>query len=218
MACAGMLHGYCKIIILIFMFLCWTTYLANLWHDNKMVYLFSSSTWAHFSVECDRLKESFLKLKYPQHLIDSTVSTFVTSMIIEQPSNSKNNEEKNVVRIVLSFKDQKSADKVRKQLRNLSHKIGHEIQLVFASKKIESQLKTCEKMPMIVNQQNVVYKSQCGMCDACCVGFTQCHIHQRIEEHKRPSSSIGFAHYLSFWKQKRNLKHWSFQNSKTLPF
>ena len=150
-----------------------------------------SSTWVHFSVECDRMKETFLKFKYPQHLIDSTVSIFLTSMIREQPLSSKNHDKTSVVRIVLPFKDQKSADGVRKHLKNLSHKIGQELQPVFTSKKIESQLKTCEQKPTIVSQQNVFYKFERAMCDACYVGFTQRHLHQRIEQHKRPSSSVG---------------------------
>ena len=93
--------------------------------------------------------------------------------------------------LVLPFKDQKSADKVRKQLKELSHKIHKELQPVFTSTKIETLVKMREEKPPIINQQNVIYKFECGACDACYIGYTTRHLHQRIEEHKRPSSSIG---------------------------
>jgi len=32
-----------------------------------------SSSWSYFTEECDRLKSVFSKLKYPKHLVDSTV-------------------------------------------------------------------------------------------------------------------------------------------------
>ena len=67
---------------------------------------------------------------------------------------------------------------------------------------LKSQLK--KKKPTLVNQQNVVYKFQCGMCDACYVGFTQHHLQQRIEEHKRPSSSIG-KHIISHSGNKKEI-------------
>ena len=46
----------------------------------------------------------------------------------------------------------------------------------------------------IVNQQCVVYKFQCDLCDASYVGYTLRHLHQRVNEHKNLSSSIG-KHY-----------------------
>ena len=74
-------------------------------------------------------------------------------MTREQPSSSKNHNETNVLRIVLPFKDQKSAGGVRKHLKSLSHKIDQEVHPVFTNKKIESQLMTCEQKPKIVSKQ-----------------------------------------------------------------
>ena len=34
-------------------------------------------------------------------------------------------------------------------------------------------------------------KLKCDLCDAGYVGFTRCHLHQRVEERKSSSSSIG---------------------------
>ena len=52
-------------------------------------------------------------------------------------------------------------------------------------------LKIKERKPSIVNQNCVVYKYQCDLCDASYVGFTLRHLHQRVVEHKYQSSSIG---------------------------
>ena len=95
------------------------------------------------------------------------------------------------IRLVLPFKDQASADIVRAQLKDLSHKIQTTVQPVFVSQKIERDLKLRQAKPPIVNQQWLVYKSQCDLCDAGYVGFTRRHLHQRVEEHKNSSSSIG---------------------------
>ena len=45
--------------------------------------------------------------------------------------------------------------------------------------------------PPIVNQQCVVYRFQCDLCDASYVGYTLRHLHQRVDEHKNTTSSIG---------------------------
>ena len=43
-----------------------------------------SSSWAYFSEECERLKSVFSRLKYPQHLINSTINIFVNSRVADQ--------------------------------------------------------------------------------------------------------------------------------------
>ena len=92
--------------------------------------------------------------------------------------------------IVIPFKDQKSATAVRKQLKDLSVKVGSvELLPVFTSPKIENQLKHRETKPQLVNQQCVVYVFKCDLCDAGYIGYTTRHLFQRIEEHK--SSAIG---------------------------
>ena len=75
-----------------------------------------SACWSYFSEECDRLRVIFSRLKYSQHLIITTIKIFVASKAEDQqpipaPGDSP------TVRIVLPFKDQVSADFVRKQLR-----------------------------------------------------------------------------------------------------
>ena len=82
------------------------------------------------------------------------------------------------------LKDQKSADAIRKKLKDLGKKIGTEIQPVYTSAKIGDKLKLQEKKPALVNNQCVVYSFKCDQCDADYIGYTTRHLHQRIEEHK----------------------------------
>ena len=57
-------------------------------------------------------------------------------------------------------------------MQNLSAKIGVQIKPVFQSKKISQVLSPKEKKPPIVNNQCVVYKFQCDLCDTEYVGYT----------------------------------------------
>ena len=134
-----------------------------------------------FSKECYDLRKMFLKLKYPVKLIDSIFMRFHASQDLNQsciePIDSP-------VLITLPFKDQKSADSIRKQLNDLGKKIDHVIQPVFTSKKISEDLKVTETKPSLVNQQCVVYEFQCNSCDLNYIGYTSHHLHLCIEEHK----------------------------------
>ena len=85
---------------------------------------------------------------------------------------------------MLPYKDQKSANVVRKQLADLSRKISVDISPVYTSRKIKDEIKVREDKPPLVSQQCVVYSFQCSLCDAGYVGYTCRHLHQRIEEHK----------------------------------
>ena len=101
--------------------------------------------------------------------------------------------------MVLPFKDQISADIVKKQLKDLSLKVHTTIQPVFVSRKIEQELNVKETKPpiiikFIVNQQCVVYGFQCDLCDAGYVGYTRVHLHNRVKGHKQQSSAIA-KHY-----------------------
>ena len=83
------------------------------------------------------------------------------------------------MRIVLPFKDQRSANSARRQLGELGRKIG-----------IDIRHQTKRKEAEVIKQQRVVYHYKCGLCDANYVGYTCRHLYQRVEEHKG-SSSIG---------------------------
>ena len=91
------------------------------------------------------------------------------------------------IRIVLPYKEQKSANIVRKQVADLSRKVSADISPVYTSRKIKDEIMVREDKPPFVSQQCVVYLFQCGLCDECYVGYTCRHLRQRIEEHKGPA-------------------------------
>ena len=70
----------------------------------------------------------------------------------------KKTNDGNTIRLVLPFKDQIAANAVRRQLRDLSGKIGVTLEPIFVSKKLEQDLKPKEMKPSIVSQHCVVYK------------------------------------------------------------
>ena len=84
----------------------------------------------------------------------------------------RNDNESNIVRINLPLKDQVSANSVRRQLRDLSDKIGLALQPVFVSKKLEQDHKPREGKPSIGNQRCVVYHFVCDLCALDYVGPT----------------------------------------------
>ena len=142
-----------------------------------------SSTWKFFHEECERLKVIFSRLRYPDDLVHSTIRRFIESKVSKDTYTQLADKREAPVRIVLPYKDQKSANVVRKQLADLSRKINADISPVYTSRKIR------EDKPPLVSQQCKAYSFKCGLCDAGYVGYTCRHLHQRIEEHK--GSAIG---------------------------
>ena len=109
-----------------------------------------SSTQDLLLQECKDLKRIFLKLKYPEKLIDSATNRLQHSPDqVTTPSDSP-------VWIIKPYKDQKSADAVRRQLCDLGVKIDQQLQLlqpVLTSKKIADHLRVTEEKPPLINQQ-----------------------------------------------------------------
>ena len=97
--------------------------------------------------ECKILKEVFLKWKYPEKLLDSTINRFSHSQ--DQNKTPCAVPANNPVRIILLFKHQKSADVVCKELRDLGLKVNQELQPVFTSKNILGDLKITEINPLL---------------------------------------------------------------------
>ena len=150
-----------------------------------------SSSRKFFTEECERIKKTFVRLRYPVTLLDNIITRFTTQQREkdDHPTVEQRNIKENVVRVMLPFKDQKSADSVRRQLRSLGKTIGRKIQPIYTSKKIAAEFPTAETKPALVNLQCVVYHFKCDLCDADYVGYTCRHLHQRIDEHK--SSVVG---------------------------
>ena len=127
-----------------------------------------SSTQDFVSQECKTLKEIFLKSKYPKKLIESAINS------AQHPRDLNHTPTDSPLRITLPYKDQKSADQLRRQLCDLGRKINHPLQLIFTIKKIIDDLR----------KQNVVYEYKCDLCDANYIGYKCRHLHQRVEEHR----------------------------------
>ena len=147
-----------------------------------------SSTPTAFSDKCNKLRSTFLNLDYPINLINSAINKFLRNIdTIDAAKNTT--DDSPTIMVPLPFKDQQSANSVKKQMQILSANIGVQIKPVFQTKKIGEILALKEKKPPIVNNQCVVYKFECDLCDADYVGYTARHLHQRINEHKY--SAIG---------------------------
>ena len=139
-----------------------------------------SSTWDLFTTECERLKLMFFNLKYPDSLLNSTITHFVTSVTSRHTIPTPQTD--NIHWIVLPFKDQRSADIAKKHLSDFN-KIDHILQPVFRSRKLGDVLKVQEPKPPVINQQCVVYNFVRDLCDVDYVGYTSRHLHQRIDKH-----------------------------------
>ena len=72
-------------------------------------------------------------------------------------------DKKAPVRIILPFKDQRSVNSVRRQLGELSRKIGKDIHPVYTTRKIGPSIKQKESKPPFAIQQCVVYHFECDM-------------------------------------------------------
>jgi len=149
-----------------------------------------SSDWKAFDDQVQRLKRIFVALSYPVALFMSSVSSVLEKML--NPG-SKPTTETNVTRFVIPFKDQRSADSVKRQLCQLSVKVKVPICPVFTSRKIKENFGAGEVKPDIVSRQCVVYKFQCERCDASYVGYSNRHLHKRIDEHKKGSPGLHLS-------------------------
>ena len=114
-----------------------------------------SSNWSLFHEECIRLKTLFLQLAYPEHLIQSMISNFITSKQTPAPPHEPTPDLQSV-RIVLPFKEQKSADSTRKQLKDIGNLLNIDLCPVFISRKVGEDLKHQEIKPALINKQSVV--------------------------------------------------------------
>ena len=86
-----------------------------------------SSTWKYFTEECERLREVFLRLRYPPCLLDSIFSRFINKKHQTTTESAPVNREgkESVLRLLVPFKSQKSADVLRRQLNSLKRQIKY---------------------------------------------------------------------------------------------
>jgi len=121
---------------------------------------------------------------------------FVDSKVADQQHIPSTETTTPNIRVIIPLKDRAAGNVVKKRLTDLGSKIKTTIQPVFISRKLNEDLKVREVKPATVNQQCLVYKLQCNLCDAGYVGYTRGHLHESVDGHKQKSSSIC-KHYLS---------------------
>ena len=72
--------------------------------------------------------------------------------------------ENSIIGISLPFKDQVSANAVRRHLRDLKYSIGPTVQPFFVSRKLEQDFRPKEVKPSVVNQRRVIIsRTICAM-------------------------------------------------------
>ena len=119
------------------------------------------STPIAFSEECDKLRTTFLNLDYPVNLINSSINEFLHNIENISAPDEASDGTSNIV-VPQPFKDQKSANSVKREMQNLSAKIGVQIKPVFQSKKISQVLSPKEKKPPILNNQSINFNVTCA--------------------------------------------------------
>ena len=110
----------------------------------------------------------------------------VEKQCVDYPStlDAKTKSDETQLRVSIPFTEQVSANTVKRQMHDLSSKIGIDVQPIYTSKKLEQDLKLKEIKPRIVNQHSVVYCFKCDLCDSNYVGYTTRHLFQRIADHR----------------------------------
>ena len=104
----------------------------------RRAYALSSTTEA-FNQECTRLRSIFNRIDYPSAMINSAITKTIQNFLFG--TREKNEVGSSIVRVGLPLKDQTSANAVKRQMRDLSHKIGITLQPVFVCRKLEQDLK-----------------------------------------------------------------------------
>ena len=150
-----------------------------------------SSTKELFEAERRKLKSMFFKLKYPKDLVDFIVSAIFKSRLSGEPSSPVQYTNNHQYASSYHSRTQSQQTCYEKQLDSLGNKIGMSLQPVYLNAKLRDVLSVKEPKPtVVVNQQGVVYRFKCLLCDSEYIGFTTRHLFQRIEEHCHNSSSI----------------------------
>ncbi|XP_068749264.1 uncharacterized protein [Montipora capricornis] len=143
-----------------------------------------SSTHQAFVDECRHLKSLFNHLGYPSSLVNRIIDKCDYHSTLDDKTKPAE-----TLRISIPFKDQVTANMVKRQMRDLSSKISIDVQPIYTCKKLEQDLKLKEIKPRIVNQHSVVYCFKCDLCDSNYVGYTTRYLFQRIADHRY--SAIG---------------------------
>ena len=147
-----------------------------------------SSSWSHYHEECQRLNNIFHRLNYPSGLISSCIKTSLDKFH-SSDKRTKADISSCTHRVSIPFKTQKACKAVKQSISRLSMRCDLKITAIFRSRNIASHVHNTEVKEDLVSKSNVVYKYICS-CDKSYIGYTSRYLHQRINEHAKPPSSI----------------------------
>ena len=86
-----------------------------------------------FSDECNKLRSTFLNLNYPSNFINSAINKFFRNIDnIDAAKNTR--DDRPTIMVPLPFKEQQSANSVKRQMQILSANIGVQMKPVFQTK------------------------------------------------------------------------------------
>lgn len=126
-----------------------------------------SSLWSYFIEEGEHLKSVFRQLQYLGHLTDSTIERYVKTKTADTAHGGPRVlDDVRVCHFTIPYKDQPSADTVRKRLSHLGNTINKVLCPLFTSRKVGEDLKIQEEKPDVINQFSVVYEFKCDLCDS----------------------------------------------------
>ena len=144
-----------------------------------------SSTPTAFSAECNKLRSTILNLDYQINLINSAINKFLRNIDnIDAAKNTR--DDSSTIIVPLPFKDQPSANSVKKQMQVLNANIG--VNPSFRPRRLAKFSLQRRRSPLL-STINAWFTKKCDLCDADYVRYTARHLHQRINEHKY--SAIG---------------------------
>ena len=163
--------------------------LFTLYYDPNIVLTACHLLLLRFHRNATSFRRSiFLNRDYPTNLIDSSINKFLHNI---DSNNAQDNagDDNSAIILLLPFKDQQSANSVKRQMQSQSANIGVQIKPVFQSKKIGQVLVPKEQKPLL-STISAWLKSQCNLCDGLQPGiYTNALANSNIQQ----SGSILFA-------------------------
>ena len=111
-----------------------------------VVPLSSRRSGSFFTRNVNASKGFFCQLRYPDELVQFTIRRFIESKVSEVSQTQAFEKQDDQIRILLPFKDQKSANTVRRQLSDLNRKINANnspvYSPVYTSRKSKDEIKS----------------------------------------------------------------------------
>ena len=106
--------------------------------------LLTSNWWQFFQQECERPKMAFSRLHYPNTLVENTIRRFIEMKDFENVFSKQqlSDEQDAAIRIVVPFKDQKSANAVSNSVISVERLMP--MSSLFSSQKIKHDQRTIQ--------------------------------------------------------------------------